>query len=167
MFVTSNFKRKGFTLIELIIVIFVLAIGVLGVYSVYSQIISYTTISLSRLTASYLAQEGIEIVRNIRDTNWLEGASNPWDGLTGCTPPTGCQADYSDLALSSYIDVPLNIETSTGFFGYGVGTPTKFKRGITITPGDTLEVSVTISWQEKGKPYDITAQENLYNWYKQ
>lgn len=182
MFATSNFKRKGFTLIELIIVVFVLAIGILGVYSVYSQIISYTTISLSRLTASYLAQEGIEIVRNIRDTNWLEGESNPWDeGLTSCL--AGCEADYFCTTVEEPApDNPishncfkaygtgnfLKIDPTNGFYNYATGDNTKFKREITITPiGNILKVSVTVSWQEKGKPYNITAQENLYNWYKQ
>jgi len=41
-----------------------------------SQIISYINVSTLRITASYLAQEGIEIVKNIRDTNCLERASS-------------------------------------------------------------------------------------------
>lgn len=176
MLATSNFKRKGFTLIELIIVVFVLAIGILGVYSVYSQIISYTTISLSRFTASYLAQEGIEIVRNIRDTNWLKGSS--WDsglvfggGFNGCSGSYFCEADYDDPALTSYPNTtsPHNLKIADGFYKYSIsGSETKFKRKITITlVGDILEVSVLVQWQEKGKTYDITTQENLYNWYKQ
>ena len=63
--------NKGFTLIELVISIFLLCFVIIGVYNAFSIIVILTSDTSDRLTATYLAQEGIEIVRNIRDTNWL------------------------------------------------------------------------------------------------
>jgi len=70
-------NHKSFTLIEVVVAVFVLTIGVLAVFNVVQNITVYSRISSSRLTAVYLAQEGIELVRNQRDSNWLAGDS--WD----------------------------------------------------------------------------------------
>ena len=162
-------KKKGFTFIELIITIFVLLIGVLAAFIAAQQPMRYTAFSISRLTATYLAQEGIEIVRNIRDENWLNG--NGWaNGLNGCSevdPGGGCQADYNDgRSFTSYDGSFLNIENDSGLYGYGAGSPTKFKRKITINPtgSDNAQVIVSVEWEEKGKGFKVEARENLYNW---
>ena len=75
--------KKGFTIIEVIVAISVITIGVLAAFSVVQKIISYTFVSSSRLTAAYLAKERIEVVRNKRDTNWLEGQD--WTDGIGTT----------------------------------------------------------------------------------
>ena len=72
-------SSAGFTTLELMAAIVVVSIGILGAYSVVQQIFVYTSISSQRLTAAYLAQEQIEITRNIRDTNWI----NNLDWQTG------------------------------------------------------------------------------------
>lgn len=180
-------KSAGFTIIEVTVAIFIITAGVVGVLSLISQTVGSATISSQRLTAAYLAQEGIEIVRNIRDSNWLEqrwSEDDPpqpfWDdGLGGCGPaPAGCEADYKvdtlqeDVPLTScpfpcdYDDLNfLNID-GDGFYSYSTGTPTKFKRKITITPsgGDILQVSVSVRWEEKGRTHEIEVREHLYNW---
>jgi hypothetical protein len=153
--------NKGFTLIEAITAIFLTTVGIVGISGLISQSITYSTISRQKLIASYLAQEGIEIVRNIRDTNLLEGES--WDnGLA----PGNWQADYNDQSLSPYNDAFLNIENASGLYGYDSGRPTSFKRKIILNKpsADVLEVRVQILWSEKGRSHQFTAQENLYNW---
>lgn len=85
--------NKGFTVLEVLIAILVISIGVLGTYSVIQNIISETFSSTYRLTAAYLAKEGIETVRNTRDTNWLEEEN--WDnGLSS--------SDWEVCALTKY-----------------------------------------------------------------
>ncbi len=167
----SKNKNKGFTLIEVIVAIFVITVGVLAAYNIIQQIMIYNHQAEDRLTAAYLAKEGIEIVRNIRDKNWLQG--DGWDdGLipsTGANCNTGngcfCEADYSDLTLFSYCGGAspnfLNIE-SGNFYGYNSGSQTKFTRKIEInSTGDLLQVVVVVGWEGKS----VTAQENLYDWY--
>lgn len=154
-------SSKGFTLIELSTAIFVLAVVIIEIYGVFVQTSIATSILSSRLTAAYLAKEGVEITRNIRDTNWVEGAS--WkDGLNA----GDWRADYDDGELTLYVGSFLNL-TASGFYSYSAGTPTQFKRKITITniAADVLKVSVLIEWQEKARQYSFTAEEYLYNWY--
>jgi type II secretory pathway pseudopilin PulG len=166
----NKIMKQGFTLMEAIVAIFVITTGIVGVFALVTQTISSATYSTDRLIAAYLAQEGIEIVRNIRDTNWLEGGSNSWnEKLDTCSG--GCRADYTysqqvDLTLPAYTGQFLNIDVS-GYYGYSGGSPTKFQRKITISSNvdGSLNVKVEVFWQEKGKPYKIEAQENLYDWY--
>lgn len=166
MNIFSKKKQRGFTLLETIIACFMVAIGAVGAYTVFSQITNITSLSASRLTAAYLAQEGIEIVRNIRDSNWLQ--SEDWNnGLTGCAD--GCQIDYSgfseaDPVLPPYNGAQLKIDTN-GFYNYLNGTPTQYKRKITITlnsdgTNDILKVVAEVFWN-KGS---VKVQENLYDW---
>ncbi|KPJ56512.1 hypothetical protein AMJ49_04685 [Parcubacteria bacterium DG_74_2] len=161
-------KNKGFTLLEITITVFVLIASLVGVSSVFSRLTSQASFNSSRLIAVYLAQEGIELVRNIRDGNWLEDAD--WDeGLNSCSGPTGCEIDYNnfnnpgaeDPNLQLYANRFLKINDN-GFYNYSSGADTKFKRKITITKiaADELKVSVTVEWP-KGS---VTVQEHLYNW---
>ena len=162
--------NKAFTLIEVIVAISVMAIGVLGIYALVPRIVSISGANLNKFIASQLAREGIEIVRNIRDTNWLEQVSdsaNPWnEGLTDCS--TGCEADYNtpateDPILTSYGQGRYLKVDADGFYNYENGTSTKFKRKITITPGaDMLNIKVEIIWHGKGSPFQV--EENLYDW---
>lgn len=78
--------KKGFTLMEVIVAISILVIGLLGVFFVVQNITFSSQINSSKLTAAYLAQEGIEMVRNKRDSNWLAGVS--WDSNLSHPPET-------------------------------------------------------------------------------
>jgi hypothetical protein len=155
-------KESGFTILELIIAILVMIIGITGVHAMASWIVSYTTLSGSKLTAAYLSQEGIEITRNIRDKNWIDGQ----DWLVGLS--TGeYEADYDDTSLSSYQGNTLKIDN--GFYKYGSsGVNTKFRRKITLDTSNPefLNVKVDVLWEQKGKEYTVSAQENLYNWLR-
>ena len=159
--------KNGFTLLEVIIAISVITIGILGLYALIPKVISISSANIDRFIASQLAREGIEIVRNIRDTNWLEGVGVSWnDGLTDCS--TGCEADYNDESLVTYQDRYLYINGIDGFYKY-ISSPspadkrTKFKREIIIIPDtDVLNIKVEITWSGRGSPLEV--KEKLYNW---
>jgi len=106
-------------------------------------------------------------VRNIRDTNWLEDASTKWfDGLLHGGPVTDCGVEYNgNSCIPANADKPLNIDTN-GFYGYPIGTPTLFKRKIHIVMSDasTIQVTVTVSWKERGREQKFVAREDLKNW---
>lgn len=167
--------KNGFTLLEVMAAVFVVTVGLIGIFIVIQNLSTYTAYAKDRLVASYLAQEGMEIIRNIRDTNWLERSTtpdNPWDEglLTGCL--NNCEVDYTtptvpDPIILSYEDRNLKIDPNNGFYKYDCsGCPeSKFTRKITITPDgtDALTVKVSVSWP-KGKAEVL---EKLYNWQEE
>jgi type IV pilus modification protein PilV len=157
---------KGFTLIEVLAAMFILVMGVLGVFGLISRTVTFNSSVNSQLVASYLAQEGLELVRNIRDANFLKihkGAGGEWnDGLTGCS--SGCGADYNDTALGGFQSTPLKL--NNGFYTYDAGTDTIFTREIVIdsATADILKVAVDVSWQDKENTRTVRGATELYNW---
>jgi prepilin-type N-terminal cleavage/methylation domain-containing protein len=176
-FSISNLQ-KGFTILEIITAIFIFTVGMSGTFALMQQTLSFSSIIESRVIATYLAQEGIEIIRNIRDNNWLEQIGNPssppsWkqhiDPASDCS--NCCEADYSTFdSLNSvncgYDDLTnLNIDAN-GLYTYGVGTPTKFKRKISIQENASgiLEVSVDVIWKERDRTHDVEIFEQMTDW---
>jgi type II secretory pathway pseudopilin PulG len=177
--------KNGFTIIELVISIFILSIAVIGIFSAFSVMSILTSNASDQLTATYLAQEGMEIVRNIRDTNWLNmdagipvGAT--WlDGLSNCEVGSGgCQADYKATSLSPYGAGNYLYTNENGLYVYNPLNPspikTKFERKIVITPiqdGDgnsdhIIDVKVQVSWDGKANilyPIAHAGSCGLYN----
>lgn len=179
-------KEKGFTIVELVIAIFILSVAVFGVYNAFSTIVVLTSGISDRFTAAYLAQEGIEIIRNTRDTNWIEMGTDSnitwYDGLSGwdqggeadyttgtaitnptaMAPWTGSEPSGSDGGGGNYLKLNTN-----GFYVYGAGLDTKFKRKIIITflNDYIMRVSAKVFWSEKGEWSQIEAEDNLYDWY--
>jgi len=159
----------GFTLLEVLFSLFTMVAAIIGVFSLAQQTTSFLPLSGQRLVASYLAQEGIEIVRNLRDTNKIKG--NDWlTGLTGCA--SGCEADYSSQSLASWTGRYLLNNNS--FYNYTVGQTTNFQRKIILTTADALEnpdpdtdilkIEVQVFWHEKGRTHSFLTTEKLYNW---
>lgn len=161
-------QKKGFTILEMIITAFVISVAFIAVMSLITRTIVDVKSNSSRLTAFYLAQEGIEIVRNIRDSNWL-GGENWNNGLTAGS----YQADYNDITLFSYPNSYLKIN-SNGFYNYDEGVNTNFQREITISypnsaecpQEDCLEVEVKALWSERGNNQSVIVRERLYNWLR-
>ena len=77
-------KNAGQSLMETIVAIAVMLAVVVAVLALVTSSVVGQKESEFQITAVNLAREGIEVVRGIRDSNWLAGA--PWDqGLTGGT----------------------------------------------------------------------------------
>jgi type II secretory pathway pseudopilin PulG len=177
--------NKGFTIIELIIAIFILSIAIIGVFSTFSVMVILTSSTADRLTAAYLAQEGAEIIKNIRDNNWLSSEAALWDeGLLYCEQSEGCKVDYKsgpNIAGPWTGGEADYLKTgSNGFYSYENDTKTKFRRKVTIvclpsndcTTDYIMKVSVQVFWDEKpnilnpaGSQGSIQTENTLYNWY--
>ncbi len=166
-------NNKGFTIVELVIAIFIIVFAVVGVYNAFSLIVVLTSGAKDNLTAAYLAQEGIEVIRNIRDQNWLDDIN--WDDtIVNCA--LGCEPDYTsttDFLKPWPTGGDFLYVDSNGFYNYSEnGTATKFKRKITVTEVENVSLNMTILkvksevfWNDRGKDFSISAQEDLYNWY--
>lgn len=152
-------KLKSFTLLEVLIAIFVLTIGVMAAFGSIAQTISATTFARDRLIASYLAQEGIEIVKNIRDSNWIKG--DVW--TSGLYLGTDRQADYRDSFLSFPFNsnTYLSLNNSLGYH-YGIAPQSKFSRRIRVDQigANELEITVQVFWRS----YNFEIKSRITNW---
>jgi prepilin-type N-terminal cleavage/methylation domain-containing protein len=166
----SNRSKKGFTLVEVLVAILLLFIVISASTALVTKALSSTQSTKSKFIASYLAQEGLELVRNIRDSNWVESQTDPaipWDEELSAGD---WEIDYQSQNMFSYSDRKLNINSS-GFYNYNSGTQTAFTRKISIQKIDDagneyhLRVTSQVGWSLRGINYNLLAIEDLYNWY--
>jgi len=167
-------KFSGFTILEVTLAVFLVAVGALGSYALIQRTLYAAKFSQDKLIASYLAQEGIEVVKNVRDTNWLKGQS--WDMdlsegefnidyKTRDVDNSGCPAVGETLKIGTAGD-------DNGFYNCSSGNETKFTRKVIISDkvdldGDTLwdKMTVTVEVKRIGfMPLIVTAQDVLYKW---
>jgi len=73
-FIKNNY---GISILEVVAAIMIIALGLVGVLSLVIQNVEAQYINKNVLVASGLAQEGLELVRNVRDLNWLT-TGNSW-----------------------------------------------------------------------------------------
>lgn len=155
---------KGFTLIETIVAIGLISLVSVSVMSAVSLSLTSAAKIKNDLIAAGLAQEGLEIVRSIRDRDWHLGSS------FGASLANGSYlVDWDSQSLLSFSDTFLK-KDSNGLYGYQLGQDTIFKRKIIIensaqNPATIEKVAkVEVSWDEKSEPKTIQAELRLFNW---
>lgn len=145
----KNLTKKGFSLVELIIATAIIVIVVLSATSLLVSIMRSNAGNINRLTAYGLAQEGMEAMRNIRDSNWLLGAT--FEGKVGSTVQPW-NAVLPDSESKTYI-----IE----FREFDHMLPAKDSAGLlNVTPWNLQEISATedLATSEKTLLYKQTFQ---------
>lgn len=173
---------RGFTLVETIVAIAIFAFAITGLISITATGVFNTNFVKNKFTASYLALEGAELARGIRDSSSLAG--NSWAvilssptilgnciGAQGCridawtqTPPFDCNNDGSQCRNLSYdrgsgkfnYDFPDNVDTFESIF----------RRTIKIENAGTEEVRVIsrVDWLQGSEPHSVTYTYNLLDW---
>lgn len=153
-------KQGGFTLVESMVAISILSMAVTGPLLIAQKGIGSAIYARDQITAFYLAQEAVEYVRNVRDTNRIQ---NAWWLKQFCSPINSACATVNSMykinavystfnnadgtvntnaisecvgscpALSFYVDTV----SGDKFYGYDTGTggtwtPTIFTRTISI-----------------------------------
>jgi len=66
-------SQGGFTIIESLVALAILSLALTPMLVVVTMSSRIATSVKNNLVAALLAQEGIEVIRAIRDTNWLNG----------------------------------------------------------------------------------------------
>lgn len=163
--------KKGFSIGEVILSVFILGVTMLTILAMYANSVKHFQDERDSVIASMLAQEGVELARNIRDNNWAGR-----EGVLDTTPETfdnfnssdsdNCRLDMDDSSISCgagatnkvlYVD-------GDGFYVHGGGDATKFRRNISLdfddaTASDSEEVVVTsfVSWDNNNPETTISS----------
>lgn len=179
LIIKNKYNKKGFTLIETLVAIAIFTVSIVGLMVVLSNSIADTSYAKKKLAAEYLAQEGIEYIRNMRDTYAIGGASGSagWTSFNTVLSNSSCtSACYFNDAYVDYgsaittcggteAECPeLLYDATTAKYGYS-GTLSGFKRSIKVTQttNETKVVS-TVFWSKNSGSYSIVLAETLFNW---
>lgn len=166
----THTPQRGFTLIETLVGITLLIVVITAVVFTTNDTITASAEKRDEVTAFFLAQEAIEIVRNVRDNNTLQGAPSWLSGLSACTSGGVCRIDPTDLvtpASSCVGTCPIFRVNSAGIYQYSSGENTVFSRDVTIneivTDREAI-ITVTVYWTSRGGQKNFTITDHLFNW---
>ncbi|MBI5134274.1 MAG: prepilin-type N-terminal cleavage/methylation domain-containing protein [Candidatus Taylorbacteria bacterium] len=157
--------RRGFTLIEAMVAISILSLAITGPLIIAQKGVGSAIYARDQITAFYLAQEAVEYVRNIRDSNRITNTSwlNPLTACkdTGLGERCAIDARYTDFtnpnavtSCPSGVCPALSFDNANSVYGYCSGScstwrTTPFTRTVSIddrASSKEAAVSVTVSW---------------------
>ena len=177
--------NKGFTIIETLVAIAILMISIAGPLTIAHKGLLAATYAHDTVTASYLAQDAMEYIKNVRDNNIIfhSNLTGTWlYGMTGCTFSTPCSVD----TLSGNPTVPNGISpclgpscllsiSANGYKPYisGEVAITQFSRFFYLgdnqnnltnvnNPNET-KLTVTVSWNNGTVNNVVTYENEIFN----
>jgi hypothetical protein len=173
-----NFLKniKGQAIVESIIALSVLTIGFLSLIALMSNAIGLSKVNSEYYVATYLAAEGIEVVKNIIDTNVITSGIS-WnqylnDGLYEVEYNTQGSELSSKKINDPRVSRYLNFDLNNKIYNYSTGVRTPFKRvieikNITINPNDPINhirVKSTVFWTSRGgAQFQVDLEDHFYN----
>lgn len=156
--------KNGFTLLESLVAIAVLTVGVSTAMYVMTQALKVGERTKHKIISANLAQEGLEVIRNIRDRNWFEGRT--WyQGIDALT-----NACLQSNTLYNTIETTCSLGSNLAFAGGQYimsNAASAYSRTITTqlensgNPDERLHVISRVSC---GAMCSVMLEEYLYNW---
>jgi len=155
-------NTKGQAIVESIIALSVLTIGFLSLIGLMSNAIGLSRVNAEYYIATYLAAEGIEVVKNIIDTNVM--SNRAWnDRLV----QGSYEVEYNSLSLLLNQNRFLNFDPNTKIYSYSTtGQITPFKRKIEIQNinSNHIRVKSIVSWTSRGgAQFQVDLEDHFYN----
>ncbi|MFA5095388.1 MAG: prepilin-type N-terminal cleavage/methylation domain-containing protein [Candidatus Paceibacterota bacterium] len=173
-------KGGGFTLVETLVAISIFSVSIVALMTILGSGISNTNYAKTKIIASYLAQEGIEYVRNMRDSYVLYTGTTSltWNSfiakLSPCSAGNSCGFDTSVsltnpasiFLCSTHINQCKLYVNNGNYNTNSSGVYSGFTRTIqaTTVSANEIKISSTVSWTQGSGSYSIVFSENLFNW---
>lgn len=93
LFASRSVRVSAFTLVEVVLGMTILSVVMMAITSLAVVSMRANRSNIHRLTAYYLAQESLEGLRNVRDSNWLQNTT--WnEGAAATTEDTFSSDGY-------------------------------------------------------------------------
>ncbi len=170
--------HKGFTLIETLVAITILTTAIAAALTAAGAGLQSSFYARDQITAYYLAEEAVEFIRNIRDTNFKKTNQNWTAGLEQCMDivnypgtPNGtlCRihTDSNEIDVASDVNgLVLDFDPTLGYT-YSTSVPSKYTRKISIQTVNSNEILITVTMQWRsgaigGRTFVL--REELFNW---
>lgn len=177
---------RAFTLVETLVAIAILMISISGPLAIANKALTASLYAKDQSTASFLAMEEMEIIKNIRNSNSHESK----ELLSGDLKPACADANnYCELSMANSSTNSLLLNSSTDCTLAGcklyvtsdsynfspIGNPTIFRRyfhlipirTFTIPPNTTTEYEyqavVVVSWNEGTVSNNVTLTDELFS----
>ena len=181
--IATTTNLLAFTLVETMVAVAVLTISIVGPFQIVQGVLQNSYLVRDQLIAGALAQEGMEYVRAIRDSNYIYANHNATTrawlyGLDGSTGPncytSACVLDPTQDGTANAVIAcgdatcatrPLYLSTANLYNQQVSGTQTRFTRKVQLTNVSATEtmVTVTVTWSNHGTR-TVVLVENMRDW---
>ena len=164
-----NNKQKGQLLIEAMVAVSLMLVGLLGIFGVLSRSLGLSRVAADQFVAVNLASEGIEIAKNLLDSNLKQGLAWNANFVDGEAVPVGYLSSALDGA-GSCEGPELYLDPATGFYTCEAitGVSSRFSRVLDIETelsGERINVISTVTWKVRGGfDSSVTVEDHFYNW---
>ena len=173
---------SGFTLVETMFAVLILTFTIVGMMTIVADSLFAARYARDEITVNYLLQEGVDYIRNDRDTTIFLGSGNLWEEFlakyNACSSPSGCTIDVlNDVVVNPeqcFNDCPFlyydKDAASGSFYTYDTNNnvKTNFKRKIIVTQSasnlDEIDVTVTVDWYNGGLSVTRSLKTSLLKW---
>lgn len=167
-------NNKGFTIVETLVAITILMIAIAGPLTVAFRGLTAAVYAHDQVTASYLAQDAMEYVKNVRDNNWKHG-QNWLLGISSCTNVNSCavstinDAPYPNVYIGPCSGSCLLYLSDAGYSPASSGAKeTQFTRKFYITNfdpkrDDEVTATVVVEWKNGTVSNAVTLSSQLFN----
>lgn len=163
-----DLNKKGQTLIETIIAVGIITMALVAILALGTASIDYGTHGREEIITSNLAREGIEIIRVIRDSNWLDPNKDAFDNLGD----GDWIVDYDNTAATTTADSSdinscnnCKLYLGGGIYQHGLGAATTYKRLVNITSdGNRKKIVSEVSWTIKSRTKSFNLETYLTDW---
>ena len=164
----------GQVLIEAFVSISIATIGLIGVLSLMTSAVSANRNVAERFTATYLAGEGIEVVKSVISANYAEGRA--WNtGLSEGSYELTYDTTGADLGAARIGSDPtiesnrvLRHNETSGLYSYdSSGAETTYTRTVQLTAvnADELKVVSLVSWIGRGGSEGrVFVEDHFFDW---
>lgn len=161
-----HIQNKGQILIEVMVALSVVVIAFSGILGLLGTSVALTTTISDRYIGTYLAAEGVEIVKNIIDENYYRNiAFNA--GLTDGM----YYMDYlttSNTTNSVSVEMNLRYDPSTQRYSYVGPENSRFRREIQIEnvhSPQAIRVTSRVFWSGKGGNFEVAVGDVFTKWW--
>lgn len=105
--VTCTYRQAGFTLIEALVAISLLMVAISSPMMLAQKGLSSSILSRDQMIASFLAQDGIEAIKNIRDFTAInqEKTIQTWSSLIETSGESQCALSSKDCSKSLILQI--------------------------------------------------------------
>lgn len=160
-------NNKAQLVVEAMIALTILITSVLVFVGLLSKSLGFNRVITDQYIGAYLAAEGIEVVKNLIDSNYLMTA--PWN--QGFSSSGDYEVSYNSVNLVNNSNRKICFNRDSGRYGYDEcsypnSQETSFSRIVSVDPigNDQIRVNSVVRWKNRGVDYSINLEDHFYDW---